>query len=61
MTGAERRARPFVHKNGITALFLVLIRNGDVCPKCLMATRYTSKNWARCDKCDVRVRRGGGD
>lgn len=34
-----------------------MIGVGGMCPKCGHGTRATSKNWARCKKCNARVAR----
>lgn len=39
-------------------MFVSLLHaSGALCPECGHATRKTSKNWARCKKCNARVRR----
>lgn len=43
------------HKDGISALFGVLLHMGALCPKCGYGTRKTSKRWSRCKRCNERV------
>ena len=49
-----------------TTLQAILLKQGDLCPKCFQGTRATSKRWARCRECGERVERktldakGGG-
>lgn len=45
------------HVDGIAAVLAVLAIKGDLCTKCGYATRYTSKNWAKCKQCGNRVPR----
>ena len=45
------------NKKHLTAFVVVLALMGALCPKCGFGTRKTSKNWARCKKCDHRVAR----
>lgn len=47
----------FAHKEGIMLLFSMLLHQGDMCPKCWYATKKTSKRWAKCKKCGMRVER----
>ena len=43
--------------NHLGVFFMILLLQGAVCSKCGHGTRYTSKRWARCKKCDERTRR----
>ena len=47
----------FASQRGLNAVLSVLVHKGDMCPKCGHGTRVTSKNWARCKKCNERVPR----
>lgn len=53
----DRAAYPFATKSGIEMLCVMLLHNGDMCPKCGYGTRHTSGNWAKCKQCGERVRR----
>lgn len=50
-------AGPLATRSGITLVVALLFKMGAMCPTCGHGTRVTSKNWARCKKCDTRVRR----
>jgi uncharacterized protein (DUF983 family) len=54
-------AHPLASKTGLALVLGILVRDGDMCPKCGHGTRVTSKRWARCKKCGERCRRGPGD
>ncbi|MFH1184507.1 MAG: hypothetical protein V1755_05650 [Chloroflexota bacterium] len=41
----------------LRAVVGVLAASGAICPKCGHGTRKTSKRWAECKRCGVRVER----
>lgn len=42
-------------RNGINLVIGLLMASGSMCPDCGYGTRKTSKNWAKCKKCGMRV------
>lgn len=47
----------FANLDHLKLFVAVLGHTGAMCPKCGFATRKTSKNWAKCKKCGMRVER----
>lgn len=48
---------PLARKRGIAALMAIFLFRGQMCPKCTIGTRVTSKRWAKCPACGARFER----